>query len=250
MTAANWQARAGCRDEDPELFFPVGTGEAAQRQAAEAKSVCASCPVTEQCLSAALERGEDAGVWGGLDEHERRELRLHQLRHDSSGRASRSSAAREADRVVEVQQRAATSASTAVDVAMSTRGGGVPRPRQTADSTRELTASAARSRESARDHELGGTADRTNAAENGASGLDAQHGTPVPDPAAAAVRRAGEAVSRVQRAPSITARAVEDADLLDRWQHRDHSDELVENQAAEAGVLGAGRCDVLAVDAR
>lgn len=82
-------------------------------------------------------------------------------------------------------------------------------------------------------------------------GLDSEeHVTAASDSAVVAVRRAGEAVSRVQRAPATTARAVEDADLLERWQRRDHSDELVDNQAAEAGVLVTGGCDVLVVDAQ
>ena len=69
-----WRQRAACRDEDPDLFFPVGTrGVEVQLQVGRAKEVCARCPVARECLSQALESGE-AGVWGGLDEAERREL--------------------------------------------------------------------------------------------------------------------------------------------------------------------------------
>ncbi|WP_236706559.1 WhiB family transcriptional regulator, partial [Frankia sp. ACN1ag] len=64
-----------CRDEDPELFFPIGTTGPAERQVEEAKAVCARCAVTADCLAWALDTGQDSGVWGGLSEDERRALR-------------------------------------------------------------------------------------------------------------------------------------------------------------------------------
>lgn len=71
----DWRHQAICRDEDPELFFPVGTTGPALLQIAEAKAVCRRCPVTESCLQWALESGQDAGVWGGMSEDERRALK-------------------------------------------------------------------------------------------------------------------------------------------------------------------------------
>lgn len=41
---------------------------------APAKAVCAVCPVRERCLSQALEVGEPMGIFGGLNETERRGL--------------------------------------------------------------------------------------------------------------------------------------------------------------------------------
>lgn len=70
----DWRHDAVCRDEDPELFFPVGKSGPAEVQIAEAKAVCRRCPVASSCLAWALESGQDAGVWGGLDEDERRAL--------------------------------------------------------------------------------------------------------------------------------------------------------------------------------
>lgn len=72
---AEWRERAACGDEDPELFFPIGDGPVAQAQIERAKAVCARCPVVRECLAWALETGQDAGVWGGLTEQERRQLR-------------------------------------------------------------------------------------------------------------------------------------------------------------------------------
>lgn len=76
----DWRHKAICRDEDPELFFPVGTSGPAIAQIADAKLVCARCPVTAECLSWALESGQDAGVWGGMSEDERRALKRRTAR--------------------------------------------------------------------------------------------------------------------------------------------------------------------------
>ncbi|MEU2415136.1 WhiB family transcriptional regulator [Streptomyces sp. NPDC013099] len=70
----NWRAHAACRDEDPDLFFPIGTTGLAIVQAEEAKAVCRRCPVMERCLQWALESGQDHGVWGGTDETDRRRI--------------------------------------------------------------------------------------------------------------------------------------------------------------------------------
>ncbi len=71
----DWRHHAACRDVDPELFFPIGNTGPALLQIDEAKQVCRSCPVTESCLRWALESGQDAGVWGGTSEDERRALK-------------------------------------------------------------------------------------------------------------------------------------------------------------------------------
>lgn len=76
-----WSDRAACQKEHAELFFPVGQGPQAMQRTVEAKAICRTCPVTEQCLEWALETRQDTGVWGGLSEKERR--RLHGRR--SSG---------------------------------------------------------------------------------------------------------------------------------------------------------------------
>lgn len=76
----DWRNDAACRDEDPELFFPVGTSGPALSQIARAKSVCRRCPAMTECLTWALESGQDAGVWGGASEDERRALKRHGVR--------------------------------------------------------------------------------------------------------------------------------------------------------------------------
>ncbi|WP_329157176.1 WhiB family transcriptional regulator [Streptomyces sp. NBC_01717] len=71
----NWRMQAACRDEDPDLFFPIGSTGPALVQTEDAKAVCRECPVREPCLEWAMEHGQDSGVWGGLGEAERRALK-------------------------------------------------------------------------------------------------------------------------------------------------------------------------------
>jgi WhiB family redox-sensing transcriptional regulator len=77
----DWRHQSACRYEDPELFFPVGNTGPAITQIEEAKKVCHRCIVKDACLAWALESGQDAGVWGGLSEDERRALKRRAARN-------------------------------------------------------------------------------------------------------------------------------------------------------------------------
>jgi WhiB family redox-sensing transcriptional regulator len=57
------------------LFFPIGTSGPAAIQIEMAKAVCFKCDVRDECLEWAMSTNQDAGVWGGLSEDERRALR-------------------------------------------------------------------------------------------------------------------------------------------------------------------------------
>jgi WhiB family redox-sensing transcriptional regulator len=74
------ERQAACLDEDPELFFPVGHSGPAIQQIARAKAVCHRCPLISSCLTWALQTGQDAGVWGGMSEDERRALKRRNAR--------------------------------------------------------------------------------------------------------------------------------------------------------------------------
>ncbi len=65
-----WRADGACNGVDPDLFFPE-RGDSTR----EAKEVCKSCVVREDCLEFALAAGEKFGIWGGKSERERRGLR-------------------------------------------------------------------------------------------------------------------------------------------------------------------------------
>ena len=84
----DWRHRARCQDVDGDLFFPVGTTGPADAQIQAAKAICALCPVIQECRQWALNAGTDAdfGIWGGLDEAERREIRTgRRLARDRHG---------------------------------------------------------------------------------------------------------------------------------------------------------------------
>lgn len=62
-----WQDRSLCSQVDPELFYVENEADEA-----EAKKVCAGCPVRAECLDYALSVGDLHGVWGGMTDLERR----------------------------------------------------------------------------------------------------------------------------------------------------------------------------------
>jgi len=74
-----WQAKAACRGPHNALFFPPSHFERKderESREARAKAICASCPVRRPCLDYAIRIKEPHGIWGGLNEVERRAL-LH-----------------------------------------------------------------------------------------------------------------------------------------------------------------------------
>ena len=74
---AGWQRLAACRGEDSSFYFAPSyfekRGEKLAREAV-AKRICAVCPVRQLCLDYALDTREGHGVWGGLNETERRAI--------------------------------------------------------------------------------------------------------------------------------------------------------------------------------
>jgi WhiB family redox-sensing transcriptional regulator len=69
-------AAAACKGADIDLFFGPDAEfvSARKEREAEARAICARCPVRDACLAYALDTGEAFGVWGGLNEDERRAL--------------------------------------------------------------------------------------------------------------------------------------------------------------------------------
>ncbi|MFN2506809.1 MAG: WhiB family transcriptional regulator [Acidimicrobiales bacterium] len=72
---ADWRERASCRLTNPDLFFPAGGTGVAIEQIEAAKAICQTCPVPDSCLQFALETNQEAGIWGGTTEDQRRRLR-------------------------------------------------------------------------------------------------------------------------------------------------------------------------------
>lgn len=61
-----WRTQSACA-ENWEPFFDW-------RRVAEAKDICATCTVREECLNFALANDEREGIWGGLTGKERKAL--------------------------------------------------------------------------------------------------------------------------------------------------------------------------------
>lgn len=66
--SSRWADRAACKGSDPDLFF-VERGQST----AEAKTVCARCPVAGACLDYAVRHHIGFGVWGGKSARQREE---------------------------------------------------------------------------------------------------------------------------------------------------------------------------------
>lgn len=70
----DWSDRAACLSAEPELFFPIGSAGLAVDDVAAAKAICAGCVVVDECRDYALRSRQPFGVWGGLDEEQRRAI--------------------------------------------------------------------------------------------------------------------------------------------------------------------------------
>lgn len=74
---ATWQQDAACRGPHSTVFYPPTQFERKSDRAERelrAKDICSDCPVMTPCLNFALSTREPHGVWGGLNEVERRAL--------------------------------------------------------------------------------------------------------------------------------------------------------------------------------
>lgn len=76
-----WQLKASCRGPLAAVFFPPSHFERKEEKEyreTRAKGMCAACPVRQPCLDYALRIREPHGIWGGLNESERRDLLARQ----------------------------------------------------------------------------------------------------------------------------------------------------------------------------
>ncbi len=77
MTTMEWATSAACRGAHREAFFPPNSIERREERLEResvAKRICAGCAVQDACLELALRNHEIHGIWGGLNEEERRVL--------------------------------------------------------------------------------------------------------------------------------------------------------------------------------
>ncbi|PWG66787.1 WhiB family transcriptional regulator [Bifidobacterium callitrichidarum] len=74
---SRWREQAACRNEDPELFFPLPNDRGSEEKAI---AICETCPVKADCLQAALNEQDQFGIWGGLTAEDRRSLLRRRMR--------------------------------------------------------------------------------------------------------------------------------------------------------------------------
>jgi WhiB family redox-sensing transcriptional regulator len=77
-----WQLKAACRGPQASVFFPPTHFERKDEKEdreMRAKAICASCPVKKPCLDYAVAIREPHGIWGGLNELERKQLLAHKM---------------------------------------------------------------------------------------------------------------------------------------------------------------------------
>lgn len=72
-----WEKQAACAGKPTEMWFPEVSSNARRTKAAiavenRARRTCALCPVRSECLTEAVKRQEEYGIWGGTMPHERR----------------------------------------------------------------------------------------------------------------------------------------------------------------------------------
>jgi WhiB family transcriptional regulator, redox-sensing transcriptional regulator len=75
LAEETWQVKAACRGPQSVMFFPPSHFERKEEKEfreASAKEICAQCSVRVDCLSYAVRIREPHGIWGGLNEVERR----------------------------------------------------------------------------------------------------------------------------------------------------------------------------------
>ncbi len=72
-----WQLKAACRGPQSAVFFPPAVFERKDEKLERelrAKEICRTCSVKSPCLDYAIRIKEPHGIWGGLNEAERKNL--------------------------------------------------------------------------------------------------------------------------------------------------------------------------------
>lgn len=72
-----WMARAQCRGQNTDQWFPERGGNLA---ALFARRLCTGCPVKGACRDYAIDNFITHGIWGGMSPDERKEHRARRNR--------------------------------------------------------------------------------------------------------------------------------------------------------------------------
>lgn len=77
LTEPTWRGDAQCRSKNAVFFFApphLEHRDEKRRRESAARALCDACPVQVDCLEYALTVQEPHGIWGGMNELERRRL--------------------------------------------------------------------------------------------------------------------------------------------------------------------------------
>ncbi len=77
MLGEAWQGRAACKGPQAAAFFPPTHAERKEEKLGReqrAKGICQTCVVKQDCLEYAIRIREPHGIWGGLNETERKQI--------------------------------------------------------------------------------------------------------------------------------------------------------------------------------
>lgn len=72
MESREWMSAAVCAQIDPDLWFAE---EGNYQASIEAKKVCQTCPVVQQCLEYAIDNNILYGIWGASTLRERQAVK-------------------------------------------------------------------------------------------------------------------------------------------------------------------------------
>ncbi len=78
----SWQIKAACRGPQAAVFFPPPQFERKEEKLereGRAKAICAMCSVKKECLEYAIAIREPHGIWGGLNEVERKAMLVQKV---------------------------------------------------------------------------------------------------------------------------------------------------------------------------
>ena len=73
LRISSWREDAACLGVVEEVSFFPDTEDLSA--IAQAKAICASCPVASECLTWAIETNQSEVIWGGHTPKERRSIR-------------------------------------------------------------------------------------------------------------------------------------------------------------------------------
>lgn len=71
-----WMRKGMCATVHPSIMYPTAAG-----MERDALDVCATCPVIEDCYRYAFTNNEYHGVWGGMTEQDRIDVRAGRQPH-------------------------------------------------------------------------------------------------------------------------------------------------------------------------